>query len=64
MVMVNTISANLEGEATVWVMRLHNKDMPELGNINSFPEELRVRFKDESQALQTEAEIQDLKHKG
>lgn len=51
------------GEATEWVTKL-DEDMPELGNISVFQEELRARFKDESQALQAEAEIWDLRQRG
>lgn len=39
-------------------------DEDELGNTDIFLQELRTRFKDESQALQAEMEICDLKQKG
>lgn len=32
--MVNAVAANMEGEATEWVTRLHDEDAPELGNID------------------------------
>lgn len=51
-VVMNMVATNLEGEATVWVTRLHDQDVLELGNIDSFLEELRARFKNKSQALQ------------
>lgn len=50
-------AANLEGETVEWVTRLHDKEAPELGNINVFMGELRDRSKDKSQALQAKAEI-------
>lgn len=46
-VMVRAVTVNLEGEAAEWVTQLHDKDAPELGNINAFFQELRSRFKDD-----------------
>lgn len=56
-VMVNTMAANLEREAKEWVTRLHDEDALELGNIDTFLEELKPRLNDESQAIQAEVEI-------
>lgn len=47
-----------------WMIRLHDEDALELGNINAFLEELRARFKDRSQTLQAVAEVRDLKQEG
>ncbi|ETE72977.1 hypothetical protein L345_01188, partial [Ophiophagus hannah] len=55
---------NLEGEAAEWLTQLHDEDTPELGNINTFLQELRARFEDDSQALQATVEIHELKKKG
>lgn len=51
------MTVNLEGEAAEWVEQLHNKDVPELGNIDTFLQELRTRFKDDPETLQAEVEI-------
>lgn len=63
-VMVNVVAANLEGEAAEWMTSLHDEDAPELGNVDLFLEELRAKFENESQALQAEVEICDLKQRG
>lgn len=55
--MMNAVIANLVGEAVEWVMKLHNKDAPELGNVEAFVGELRASFENESQALQAEVQI-------
>lgn len=47
---VNTITANLEGEVAEWMVVLHNKGAPELGNISTFVEGLGARFGDPTQA--------------
>lgn len=39
-VMVNAMATNLEGKAMEGVMKLHDEDMPELGNIKAFMGEL------------------------
>lgn len=57
---VHVVTSNLEGEASQWVIQLHNEDAPELGNIDAFLQELRIRFKDDSQNLQAEVEICEL----
>lgn len=57
MVMVNAVTANLDGEAVEWMTKLHNEDAPEFCNTEAFMVEPRVRFEDESQALQAKAEI-------
>lgn len=62
--MVYTVTVNLEGEAVEWVTQLHDEDVPELGNINTFLKELRAMFKDDSQALQAKAEIHEIKQRG
>lgn len=62
--MVRAVTVNLEGEAAEWVTQLHDEDAPELGNIDTFLQELRVRFEDDSQALQSEAEICKIKQRG
>lgn len=46
--MVNTVTANLEGEAAEWVTGLHD-GAPELGNIDDFLVEFRARFEDKTQ---------------
>lgn len=48
--MVSAVAANLEGEAAEGITSFHDEDIPELGNIDLFLEELRSRFEDESQA--------------
>lgn len=52
-----TTATNLEWEAKEWVIRLHDEDALELGNIDAFLQELRPRLKDESQAIQVGVEI-------
>lgn len=43
--------------------QLHDEDAPDLGDSDIFLQELRARFKDESQTQQAEAEIQEIKQK-
>lgn len=62
-VMVRAVTVNLEGQAAEWVTQLHDKDAPELGNINTFLQELKSRFKDDYQTLQAEAKICKLKQR-
>lgn len=62
--MIQAITENFEGEAVEWMNQLHNKDAPELGNIDAFQQDLRARFKGESQAQEVEAEIREIKQKG
>ncbi|KAG8139841.1 hypothetical protein E2320_002610 [Naja naja] len=59
--MIRAVTANLEGEVAELVTQLHDEDAPEMGNIDTFLHELRNRLEDDSQALQAEAEIRDLK---
>lgn len=47
--MVNTETANLEGEVAEWVTGLHDEGAPELENIDDFLVEFRARFEDETQ---------------
>lgn len=61
--MVCTLTVNLEREAAEWVTKLYDKDTPELGNIDTFFQELRSRFEDDSQALDAEAKIYKLKQR-
>lgn len=61
-VMVNAVATNL-GEAMEWITSLHDEEASELGNLDIFLEELRHRFRDESQAQQAEVEIYNLKQK-
>lgn len=61
---VNAVAANMEGEAVEWVTNLHDEGTPELLDANLFMEQLRVRFEDESQALQAEKEIDHLRQRG
>lgn len=46
--MVNAMATNLEGEAMEWVMRFHDDDMAELGNVYVFLGEMRARFENKS----------------
>lgn len=55
--MVRMVTANLEGEAAEWVTQLYDEGAPELGNINTFLQELRARFEDDSQTLKSKIEI-------
>lgn len=55
--MVNAVTANLKGEAVKWVTGLHDEGAPELGNIDDFLVEFRVRFEDETQVWKAESEI-------
>ncbi|ETE58788.1 Calbindin-32, partial [Ophiophagus hannah] len=55
--------ANLEGQEAEWVTQLHDKDAPELGNTDTFLQELRARFEDESQAQKVEAKIHEIRQK-
>lgn len=41
-VMVQVVTANLEGKAAEWVTQLYDKGMPKLGNIDTFLQELRM----------------------
>ncbi|KAG8134770.1 hypothetical protein E2320_007855 [Naja naja] len=43
---INDITLNLEGEATEWVVFLHNEGTPVLGNVDAFMEELQTRVRD------------------
>lgn len=43
---VATIMANLEGEATEWVVSLHNEGAPKLEDLDVFLGELRAQFGD------------------
>lgn len=54
---VKAITLNLEYEAADWVMYLHDKGTPELGNVDAFLEELRARFGDPVRARQAEFRI-------
>lgn len=47
-VMVCALTENLEREAAEWVTKLYDKDASELGNIDTFLQELRSRFEDDS----------------
>lgn len=62
--MVQVVTENFDGEAVEWMNQLHNKDVPELGNIYAFLQEMRVRSKDESQVQEAEAEIKGIKQRG
>ncbi|ETE59976.1 hypothetical protein L345_14287, partial [Ophiophagus hannah] len=63
--MIQAITKKFKREAAEWMNQLHNKDVPELGNVDScFLQELRDRFKDESQAQESEAEIKEMKQRG
>lgn len=44
------VTASIEGEAADWVVLLHNEGVLELGNVDTFMEELRNQFGDPSQA--------------
>lgn len=46
--MVRAVTACLDGEGAKWVTHLHDEHALELGNINTFLQELRARFEDES----------------
>ncbi|ETE58399.1 hypothetical protein L345_15879, partial [Ophiophagus hannah] len=48
---------NLEGKVVEWVMGLHNKGDPELGDPNPFLWEFRVQFGDLMQVRQAESRI-------
>lgn len=54
---VDTVMANLEGEAVEWVTAVHDKGAPELVNSDMFLGELRDRFSDIMQAQRAEAEV-------
>lgn len=41
---MDAIMTNVEGEATEWVIALHDKGTPKLGDHDAFLGELRARF--------------------
>lgn len=59
--MVCTLTVNLESEAAA---KFYDKDVPELGNIDTFLQKLRSRYEDDSQALQAEAKIYKIQQRG
>ncbi|KAK9403780.1 hypothetical protein NXF25_008607 [Crotalus adamanteus] len=54
---VNAVTANLEGDATEWMVMLHDEGTLELGNIDTFLEGLWARFWDLTQACWVESNI-------
>lgn len=54
---MDAIVTNLEGEAAEWVMGLHDKEAPKLGDCDAFLGELRNCFGDNTQVKLAEFEI-------
>lgn len=59
---VDAIVANLEVEAVQWVMALHDKVAPALGDIEAFWGELRVQLGNIMQAQQAEANVRNIQN--
>lgn len=54
---MHAITESLEREAVDWVVSLNAEGALELGNVDTFMENLQARFRDPSQTLRAEGEI-------
>lgn len=54
---MDIIVANLKEEEAEWVMALHDKEVPKLGDLDAFLGELRDHFGDSTQVQRAEPEI-------
>lgn len=54
---MNTIVANLKEAEAEWVMVLHDKGVPKLGDLDAFLGELRDHFGDNTQIRRAESKI-------
>lgn len=58
---VNAISANLEGDASKWLVSLYDEVGPELHYVDASMQELRNRFEDPTEARKADVRIQTIK---